>query len=127
MYLESFRLPIEIEEQLIQERMIYNGGKKYGYIDNIYPCRLFSKKQLTEVNFDRITIFYGGNGSGKSTLLNLIANKLELNRVAPFLLSLPGARIYDLDEAPVDIKNWWELENTKLYFEFFNKYRDLFE
>ena len=34
--------------------------------------------------FSKVTIFYGGNGSGKSTLLNLIANRLELNRVAPF-------------------------------------------
>lgn len=36
------------------------------------------------MNFSKITILYGGNGSGKSTLLNLIANKLELNRIAPF-------------------------------------------
>ena len=83
MYLESFTLPIEKENRMIKERMTYNGGP-YGYIDNIYPCGLFSEKKLYEMNFDRITIFYGGNGSGKSTLLNLIANKLELNRVAPF-------------------------------------------
>ena len=83
MYLERFILPIEKEASMIGERMEHNGGI-YGYIDNIYPCGVFSKKQLYEVNFDKITIFYGGNGSGKSTLLNLIANKLELNRVAPF-------------------------------------------
>ncbi len=45
---------------------------------------------------------------------------------SPFFLSLPGARIYDLDETPVDIKNWWELENAKIYFEFFWKHRNLF-
>ena len=50
----------------------------------MYPCRLFSEKQLYEINFENITILYGGNGSGKSTLLNLIANKLELKRIAPF-------------------------------------------
>lgn len=83
MYLETFRLPIEREDGMIRERMTYNGGQ-YGYIDNIYPCGLFSKMKLYEVNFNRITIFYGGNGSGKSSLLNLIANKLELNRIAPF-------------------------------------------
>ncbi len=299
MYLERFVLPIDKEDDLILKRMAHNGGM-YGYIDNIYPCKLFSKKLLSEVNFDRITIFYGGNGSGKSTLLNLIASKLELNRIAPynsselydayvhnckfetgydeegfkykipngsriitsddvfdymltvrtnnadiaenievardewvrlrfgqtikldaledyedyrtqmlarqksvsrrkfirnivgkevklnsngetaleyfdskikndtlycldepenslsprlqiqlvdmlermarycgcqfiiathspFLLSLPGARIYDLDETPVDIKNWWELENPRMYFEFFEKHRHLFE
>jgi len=46
---------------------------------------------------------------------------------SPFLLSMNGARIYDLDERPVDIKKWWELENPKIYFDFFNKHRNLFE
>ena len=43
------------------------------------------------------------------------------------LLALEGARIYDLDATPVDIKNWWELENTKTYYEFFEKHRHLFD
>lgn len=46
---------------------------------------------------------------------------------SPFLLSLSGARIYDLDESPVDIKQWWELENPRIYYEFFEKNRRLFE
>ena len=46
---------------------------------------------------------------------------------SPFILSLPSARIYDLDETPVDIKKWWELENPRLYFDFFNKNRRFFE
>ena len=46
---------------------------------------------------------------------------------SPFLLSMEGARIYDLDEAPVRIKNWWELENTRMYFQFFREHSDLFE
>ena len=298
MYLESFSLPLDLEEDLIEKRMTENGGI-YGYIDNIYPCGLFREKELQEISFRDITIFYGGNGSGKSTLLNLIAAKLELNRIAPyntgelfdayadsceytlgyddegfrlripngsriitsddifdymltvrtnnaeiaeeiergkkeyqrlkygdtvkfggmedyealrmqvlarhksksrrqfirrtagmevklnsngetalsyfeaklkndtlycldepensmspkmqlelmkmlenmarfcgcqfiiathspFLLSLKGARIYDLDASPVDIRNWWELENTKIYYEFFSRYKDLF-
>ncbi len=45
---------------------------------------------------------------------------------SPFLLSMNGARIYDLDASPVDIKNWWELENTKIYFEFFSRHENLF-
>ncbi len=299
MYLETFRLPINIEDRLLAEKAAQNGGS-YGYVDNPYPCGLFSKKELYEVGFKKITIFYGGNGSGKSTLLNLIAEKLKLNRIAPynsgemfasyvenceyslgyddegfqhripngsriitsddifdymltvrtnnneiseskeeakkeytnlkygetvkfggfedyealrlqllarqksvtrrqfirrtageevklnsngetalyyfdkklkndtlycldepensmspamqleltkmlekmarycgcqfiiathspFLLALEGARIYDLDSRPVEIKNWWELENTKIYFDFFNRNRHLFE
>ena len=83
MYLESFTLPVEMETDLITIRMGENGGG-HGYIDNIYPCGLFSEKELYEINFRNITIFYGGNGSGKSTLLNLIAARLELNRIAPY-------------------------------------------
>lgn len=45
---------------------------------------------------------------------------------SPFILSIDGAKIYDLDAYPVDIKNWWELENPKAYFEFFNSHRDKF-
>ena len=46
---------------------------------------------------------------------------------SPFILSINGARIYDLDEVPVDIKKWWELENPRIYFEFFEKNRRFFE
>ena len=69
MYIESFTLPsLRTEEQLIiSPRVMKNGG----YIDNIYPCKVFSLKEFSEVFFRNITIFYGGNGSGKSTLLNL--------------------------------------------------------
>lgn len=40
---------------------------------------------------------------------------------SPFLLSMKGAKIYDLDEDPVDIKKWTELENVKAYYNFFKK------
>ena len=46
---------------------------------------------------------------------------------SPFLLALDGARIYDLDSHPVATKNWWELENAKIYFEFFKNHAHLFE
>ncbi len=303
MFIESFTLPSDREEELLKVKATENGGK-YAYIDNPYPCGIFDRKELYEIYFRNVTIFYGSNGSGKSTLLNIISEKLELNRIAPFnkaemfdmyvsecsykmdyddegfihripdgsrmitsddifdymltmrtnnddvsekrsevrdewnterakslsgeplrftgldeyedfrfkvnarsrslsrrkfirqfageetklrsngetaldyfdlrlknstlycldepensmspamqlllvkkleemsrycgcqfiiathspfLLALEGARIYDLDSSPVEIKNWWELENTKIYFDFFNKHRDLFE
>lgn len=55
-----------------------------GYVENPYPCGIFPEKELLEIGFKNITVFYGGNGSGKSTLLNLIADVLQLNRVAPY-------------------------------------------
>ncbi|MCB8817692.1 AAA family ATPase [Desulfosporosinus shakirovi] len=41
---------------------------------------------------------------------------------SPFLLALRGAKIYDLDENPVDVKRWTELENVRTYYEFFKRY-----
>lgn len=86
MFVDSFVLPDEYtEEKLIEERMAYNGNdKKFGYIDNIYPCNIFNKKGLSYLLFDKVTILYGGNGSGKSTLLNVISSKLNLKRISPF-------------------------------------------
>ena len=45
---------------------------------------------------------------------------------SPFLLAMKGARIYDLDEDPVDVKKWTQLKNVRAYFDFFEKYRDEF-
>lgn len=54
MYLESFALPIDREDDLLREKAAYNGGMN-GYIDNPYPCGLFVQKQLYEIEFGRIT------------------------------------------------------------------------
>ena len=45
---------------------------------------------------------------------------------SPFILSLRGAKIYDLDECPVDIKKWTELPNVKAYYNFFREHEDDF-
>lgn len=41
---------------------------------------------------------------------------------SPFLLSMKGAKIYDLDEDPVDVKRWTELGNVRAYFTFFKEH-----
>ena len=46
---------------------------------------------------------------------------------SPFLLSIPNAKIYNLDTRPVTLSKWWELENMKHYFELFNKYQTEFQ
>lgn len=45
---------------------------------------------------------------------------------SPFLLALRGAKIYDLDDNPVAIKRWTELENVRLYYEFFKLHNNEF-
>ena len=46
---------------------------------------------------------------------------------SPFLLSMKGAKIYDMDENPVDVKKWTELENVREYYEFFKSREKEFE
>lgn len=46
---------------------------------------------------------------------------------SPLLLSIEGARIYDLDHCPVMVRPWYELENVRLLFHFFREHRGLFE
>ncbi len=45
---------------------------------------------------------------------------------SPFLLAMRGAKIYDLDENPVGVKQWTELENVRTYYEFFKKHEHEF-
>jgi predicted ATPase len=46
---------------------------------------------------------------------------------SPFLLAMHGARIYDFDETPVDIKKWTELENVRIYYDFFKAHSEKFQ
>ena len=55
-------------------------GQKRSCYDSFYPFQVLSKNQLSVLDFEPITILYGGNGSGKTTALNVIVQKLELKR-----------------------------------------------
>ncbi len=46
---------------------------------------------------------------------------------SPFLLSMRGARIYDLDAAPVRRRKWTELPAVRAYYEFFQRHAAAFE
>ena len=80
-YLLSFALPTASQEDHF---FLCNSKAKKTCYDSKYPFLLFKDRELPEFYFDDITIFYGDNGSGKSTLLNVIAEKLELKRSAPY-------------------------------------------
>lgn len=45
---------------------------------------------------------------------------------SPFILAMKGAKIYDLDENPVDVKRWTELENVRTYYDFFKMHEKEF-
>ena len=46
---------------------------------------------------------------------------------SPFLLNLLEAKIYDLDSIPVETKKWTELNNIKIYHEFFKEHENEFK
>ena len=73
-YLEEFELPsYEFECRFF-------GGQKRTCYDTFYPFDIFPEKDLEELSFEPITIFYGSNGSGKTTLINVIAEHLSASR-----------------------------------------------
>ncbi len=45
---------------------------------------------------------------------------------SPFLLSMRGAKIYDMDEEVVDVKRWSELANVRAYYTFFKEHEKEF-
>jgi len=73
-YLSNFKFP-----HIEQEYSFLMGIKRTCY-DTVYPFKILSKHQLTRLDFEPVTILYGGNGSGKTTALNVIAEKLGLAR-----------------------------------------------
>lgn len=73
-YLSEFHFPSREREYdfiFAQKRTCY---------DSYYPFQILSQHDLREIDFEPITILYGGNGSGKSTALNVIAETLQLAR-----------------------------------------------
>lgn len=73
-YLSHFEFP-DVEQEydfmFAQKRTCY---------DTYYPFQIVSKHNLTMLDFEPVTILYGGNGCGKSTTLNIIAETLGLTR-----------------------------------------------
>lgn len=77
-YLKKFIFPTEDEE------LTYIFNIRRTCYNTFYPFKTLSRNALSDVDFEPITIFYGGNGSGKTTALNIIAEKLKLKRGSVF-------------------------------------------
>lgn len=74
LYIDHFKFP-----NSDQEFDFFMSIKRKCY-DNFYPFQVLSKKEFERIDFEPITILYGGNGSGKTSVLNIIAEKLKLDR-----------------------------------------------
>lgn len=76
LYLSKFTFPdVEREVSFIM-------SEKRTCYDTFYPFRILSRRSLERLEFEPITILYGGNGSGKTTAINVIAETLSLQRDA---------------------------------------------
>ncbi len=77
-YVKRLVLPSEhAETEVIRD-------EKRTCFNTFYPFKIFPDKQLCGIDFDEITMLYGGNGSGKSTLINVLAEKLNAVRYSEF-------------------------------------------
>lgn len=73
-YLSYFSFPgTERETQFIM-------NEKLTCYDSFYPFKAFAAGSMEHLEFEPITILYGGNGSGKTTALNVIGETLALQR-----------------------------------------------
>ena len=74
LYLTRFTFPdadAEFDFRLTVKRTCY---------DTLYPFGVLSARGAAELEFEPVTLLYGGNGSGKTTALNVIAERLRLAR-----------------------------------------------
>lgn len=76
-FLETFKMPDRFAtiNEIDQKRTCYN---------SYYPFGMFVDKELEEITFEPVTIFYGGNGSGKTTILNVMATAIGASRSSIF-------------------------------------------
>ncbi len=74
LYLKTFTFP-----SADMEFNFFMSIKRTCY-DSFYPFKILSAHDLHRLDFEPVTILYGGNGSGKSTALNVIAEKTGICR-----------------------------------------------
>ena len=109
-FLDSFSFPTFEEEDNFLA--VYYRVNPYS-MKSVYPFKTLSIKGLHSLDFDEITLLYGGNGSGKSTALNAIANKLEVARSSAYnkgdffceYMDMCDYKIGDFDEYVLNLKD----------------------
>ena len=75
-YLSEFTFPH------LEDEYAFTMKEKRTVFNSFYPFQVLGPRGLRRLEFEPVTILYGGNGSGKTTALNVMAEKLHLKRDA---------------------------------------------
>lgn len=109
----------------IDERTYSNGENGFKYFtDAIQPGGLYlldepENSLSAEMQLELVQFILG--------MARFYDCQFIMSTHSPFILSIPFARIYNMDEVPVSTCKWTELPNIKVYYEFFRDYQAEFE
>jgi predicted ATPase len=144
---DSFRMRSLADYDELKRHNEAKQKTKSVYTSRRLPVRELSGKSNGESAFLYFTQKIGENAlylldepenSLSATLQKKLADFLEdsvrffgcqfiISTHSPFLLSMRGAQIYDLDSTPVRERRWSELENVRAYYDLFQKHATDFE
>lgn len=107
-----------------EERTYSNGENGFKYFtDAIQPGGLYlldepENSLSAEMQLELVHFLHG--------MVRFYDCQFILSSHSPFILSLPGARIYDIDSEPVSTCRWTDLPNVRIYHDFFNEHKEDF-
>ena len=109
----------------VDERTYSNGENGFKYFtDAIQPGGLYL---LDEPENSMSPAFQMELAQYITMLAYRLNSQFIIASHSPFMLSMEGARIYDLDSHPSHVKEWFQLDNMKAYYQLFKKFEKRFE
>jgi predicted ATPase len=109
----------------VDERTYSNGENGFKYFtDAIQPGGLYlldepENSLSAEMQLELVQFILG--------MARFYDCQFILSTHSPFLLSLPYARIYNMDKTPVSTCKWTAVPNVKVYYDFFKNHQSEFE
>lgn len=108
----------------MDERTYSNGENGFKYFtDAIQPGGLYlldepENSLSSEMQLELVRFIHG--------MARFYDCQFIMSTHSPFILSLPFAKIYNMDELPVKTCKWTELPNVRMYYDFFKDHEDEF-
>lgn len=127
-YHEKFSKPTDKyfkDNGIVNERTYSNGENGFKYFtDAIQPGGLYLLDEPENSLSAEMQLELGQYLLGMARFYGC---QFIMSTHSPFILSIPFARIYNMDEVPVTTSKWTELPNVKIFYEFFKDHADEFE